>query len=97
MHGKLMTKLELAGCSSALSRTPYQRGKGHRECGWIGKGEVGFQVSTRDLMLMVVAENQEPNKTVPSSFFSLPLSFSDPEELFVHTDDHYGVMQLCSH
>lgn len=37
------------------------------------------------------------NKTVPSSFFSLPLSFSDPEELFVCTDDHYGVMQLCSH
>lgn len=37
------------------------------------------------------------NRSVPSSFLSLPPSFPDPEELFVPTENYYEVVQLRSH
>lgn len=87
-----MTKPELVFSLPDQDPLPDRKERGEQR--WAGK--VGFQIPVMDLILMG-GGRASGNKSVPTSFFSLPPSFPDPEELFVPTENYYEVIQLRSH
>lgn len=76
------------------SRTPTRE---QRTCRMEMGGESGILSPHKDLMLMRGGRALRDHISVLSSFFSLPSSFLDPEELFVPTENYYEVVQLRSH